>query len=677
MRAPLERSLTQLAGVPVALGRADARFLLKLFWRPRLEVAALTVGAAPGPAAPYLLSAENLRLSWLWSDAWPWWLGRAGLRLQSLDASRLDLYLLRGADGLATWQVGGIGRPLGSRDAAAAARHDPVPLINTLTVGAGRIVLDDQPLATRIVATVEGSEGAPNGSATTASGWRAQVDGQWKSLPLVLDIVTAGALPLLEGQTDPHAAAASVALRVKGRVNATQLLFDGHAGALLDARRLSGELKLAGPSLATVGVPLGLTLPHTPPFELEGHLAHDGTVWQLLARRASVGKSRLGGDFKFDTHPVPPELSGRLTGTRLALADLGPAIGAPIRGSAAADPAPRSDRVLPQRRFDLASLRAMNADLALAIDELDFGTDALAPLRGLSGRLVLVGGRLELQQLKAVVAGGSLSGTSAYDASVLPARWTARMRFAGVDVAGWLRRSQTPQAAAAPPAAPTQAAKLAQERKRARKGGDQVARNYITGVFEADFDVRGSGPSTSEILSTLDGKAEMTLREGTLSHLITEAAGLDLAQGLGVFLRGDRPLPLRCARVRATAHNGLVRTTSGVIDNADSTLRLAGELNLKDESLALVVRALPKDFSPLTLRTPLTVHGTLARPVIGVDGGKLAAKLGAAAVLGAALGPFGALIALVDFGSREEGDPCASAPQAKPAGDAASAPAAR
>jgi hypothetical protein len=137
--------------------------------------------------------------------------------------------------------------------------------------------------------------------------------------------------------------------------------------------------------------------------------------------------------------------------------------------------------------------------------------------------------------------------------------------------------------------------------------------------------------------------------------------GLDVAQGLGLIIRGDRPLPLRCARIQATARNGILRTDRGVIDNSDSTVRLAGELNLKDESLAFVATSRPKDFSPLSLRTPITVRGTLAQPRIGVEGGKLAGKVGVAAALGAALGPLAALIPLVDLGHKEAGNPCAAA----------------
>ena len=75
--------------------------------------------------------------------------------------------------------------------------------------------------------------------------------------------------------------------------------------------------------------------------------------------------------------------------------------------------------------------------------------------------------------------------------------------------------------------------------------------------------------------------------------------------------------------------------------------------------IAPVASAKPKDFSPLSLRTPITIRGTLAQPRIGVEGGKLAGKVALAAALGAAAGPFAALLPLLDIGKKDESDPCA------------------
>ena len=53
----------------------------------------------------------------------------------------------------------------------------------------------------------------------------------------------------------------------------------------------------------------------------------------------------------------------------------------------------------------------------------------------------------------------------------------------------------------------------------------------------------------------------------------------------------------------------------------------AGQLNLRDETLDLRATVRPRDFSPLSLRAPITVTGTLGQPKLGVDGQKLAGKV--------------------------------------------------
>ena len=132
-------------------------------------------------------------------------------------------------------------------------------------------------------------------------------------------------------------------------------------------------------------------------------------------------------------------------------------------------------------------------------------------------------------------------------------------------------------------------------------------RAYLTGELSGTIRVAGTGRSTAEILGSLDGQARFALGQGTLSHLVTELAGLDLAQALGVWVRGDQPLPLRCARVQLVSQRGVVRLRQALVDSRDSTLFIAGQINLKDESLALRVIVKPKDFSLLSLRTPLSL----------------------------------------------------------------------
>jgi uncharacterized protein involved in outer membrane biogenesis len=373
-----------------------------------------------------------------------------------------------------------------------------------------------------------------------------------------------------------------VPLRVQGSVATSRMRFEGRAGALLGTPRWDGELRGTAPSLAEVGRVLGVTLPHTPPVDLQGHIAQTRGVWHLRVDKASVGRSVLRGALRFEQRTQPPRLSGELSGPRLLLADLAPAIGA--RGGSSADATP-AGRVLPRRRFDLPSLQRMDADVQMRLDTLDLGSAALAPLRDLSTRMRLQGGVLRLEQLQARVAGGQFQGSTQLEATPRGARWQAQLRVSGIDTAGWLRGWRADTAGNSGPGAPASQA-------------------YLSGELWGNLDVKGTGRSTAEILGALDGRAQFQIRDGTLSHLATEVMGLDVAQALGVAIRGDRPLALRCARLNLVATDGVLQPRPAVVDNVDSTIWLTGRVSLRDETLDLRAITRPKDWSPLSLRPP-------------------------------------------------------------------------
>ena len=264
-----------------------------------------------------------------------------------------------------------------------------------------------------------------------------------------------------------------------------------------------------------------------------------------------IGKSQLAGNFRFDTRDTLGRLSGQLRGRLLQLSDLGPAVGTAGEGGSTGVLKPAAGaRLLPTREFDLPSLREMNADIAVDIDTLDLGSKDIAPMRQLRAQLTLQGGRLKLENLHADVAGGHMKGTTVLDGSTDVAHWQADLRLDGIDVARWLRSLH--------------------------EGDDASAPAYLTGELIARLKATGSGRSTAQILASLDGQALLRLRNGTLSHLAVEAAGLDLAQALGVMVRGDRPLPMNCAVIAMELSDGVMTARRAVIDTSDSTLLMNG-----------------------------------------------------------------------------------------------------
>ncbi|MGQ3095957.1 MAG: AsmA family protein, partial [Roseateles sp.] len=564
----------------------DAR--LHLLWNPRLEAARLNV---VGKGGEPLAQAQAVRLNWQWRDIWAWRRG-GPLRLRLVEADTLSLNWQRDANGRTAWPV----QPSGARDEPAK-----LPQVDHLVIRRGQAKLDDAPLHLQADARF----------ATAADGrWTAQMQGQLRDQQLALKAEAGAGLALL---APPEAGLPPVRLRAELTQRDGRIAFDGTAASLLDARALDGQLQVRGRSLADIGRPFGITLPNTPSVDLSGRLRHATGVWQLGGAKARIGQSHLGGDFSFDTRPARSQLSGLLRGGPLRLADLGPAVGT--------DRAPsRPGRVLPDRPLDLPSLKAMDARVAVALSQLDLGTANLAPLAPVNASLVLENGLLRLDNFNAGIAGGEASGWARLDTGQNPPLWQIGLDVRGMAIERWLK-FETKSMGADP----------------------------VTGRLRADIDVQGRGRSTAELLATMDGPVSLQIDRGSISHLLTEASGLDVAQGLMVWLRGDKKLELNCARLDGRFKAGVLRPRSAVVDNRDTRIDIDGSISMVNETLDLRVVAKPKDLTLFSLRSPVRVQGTLADPRVALEGKALGGKAIAAIALGA-LAPPAALLAFIDPG---------------------------
>lgn len=574
----------------------DAR--MRLLIRPGVHAARLSVKAASEPEP--LAAATGVDLRWRWADLWRWRQGEP-LRLRALEVQELRVRWLRDADGYGPWA----GAPPDAAAPQSRTRIEP-PRIDTLRVAAGRLSVDDAPLDLRADARFH----------TVPSGrWEAAIDGDWRGQALQMQASAEATLPLLADEEGPP-----VQLQATLRQGATSIAFEGTAASLLDARRLQGQIKVSGASLADVGRPLGVSLPRTKAFTLQGKLQHAAGVWDLNALQARVGASSLGGDFRYRRGPPRARLTGQLLGGPLLLADLGPAIGT--------DRSPqRAGRVLPDQPINVPALGAMDADVDVALSRLESGSSAVAPLHDVRARLLLESGVLHLANLRASIVGGEIQGDTKLDARAEPPRWDAKFALQRIPVDRWLPVL-----------------------RRTSSGTDAPA-SVLTGQLEAQVALTGQGRHVAELLGHANGTVNVVLRQGELSHLVTELLGIDVAQGLGVWLRGDDNLPLQCAVLQGDVKDGLVQPRVAVIDNRDSRIELSGQISLATETFDLRAVARPRDFSPLTLRAPLRIEGSFADPRVALEGRALGGRALAALALGS-LAPPAALLAFVDPGER-------------------------
>ena len=85
--------------------------------------------------------------------------------------------------------------------------------------------------------------------------------------------------------------------------------------------------------------------------------------------------------------------------------------------------------------------------------------------------------------------------------------------------------------------------------------------------------------------------------------------------------------------------------------------RLDGNVNMGNETLNLLLTAKPKNFSPLTVRSPVKVSGTFLNPIVSVAKTPIAAR-----VIGSVLAfinPLAAVIPFLDPGAKTEANDAA------------------
>ena len=640
---PAQRWLSSALERRVVFGDdADSGVRIGLLGSVRVEAGRLEIGAPEWSKSPHMVLARKARLQLGYGDLLKAYRGGV-LRVRELHADSLDARLERETDGRASWQFG---KPKPEEEGRAVR----VPSFGELRVVDGSLLFRDAVLAADLDAkfslTERGTGGPLGGDSSAASappvgssslpvaaapapyGLQFSAKGTYRQLPLRVELTTSSLTALAANDGEEVA----LPVRLDANIGRTTLTFRGSAADPVHLTRLTGGFSIDGPSLAAVGDPLGLTLPTTGPFKTDGYLAKDGDLWKAVFNRATIGESRLAGAFTFDRGRTVPLLSGRLTGSRLLLKDLGPAVGAVPRAAAAAAAAERAEaaaslakggRVLPDRRFDLPSLRAMEANVLVDVAHVDLGTPLLEPLQPLRTHLQLIGGVLTLSNLEARTAQGRLAGTLSLDGRNPQAVWKADLDLSGVRLEHWLHQP--------------------------RQNGPP----YVTGQLDGQVRVTGTGRSTAEMLSSLDGGIRFHVRNGSLSHLALELAGIDIAQALGMIVKGDDALPIQCNVADLVVAKGVASPRVFVIDTRDSTVWVDGSVSLKTEALDLRAVVSPKDFSPLTVRTPIHVGGTFSAPAVSVEAGNLGAKLGAAALL-ALISPLAAVIPFVDPGAREE-----------------------
>ena len=490
--------------------------------------------------------------------------------LPTVTISQPKVILEKNPKGSANWEF-----------RAAPAVTEPVvpeqrtefPVIEKLIIKDGTFLFDDQETNNQLELKLTQAEAA----GFLDEPVKLKAEGTYQKLPLILSL-DGGSYQNLRNSKEPYPLQINLGMgKVKAKID----------GNLTDPLAMKGEdvtLDIQGDDMANLFPLTRLVFPSTPPYRLKGHLKHEGEVWSFSNFSGRVGGSDLSGTIRVDTQPKRPAMKADLVSNLLDFKDLAGFIGG-TPGTAPDETASEeqqkraavekeSDRIFPDQPYDLERLRAMDADVRLRAKRI---LAPNLPIDNLNAMLTLNDGVLKFEPAAFGVANGRMEIYSTFDGSKRPSKVKIDARLRQLDLKRFLGNSSFAQKTIGPI-------------------GGRIA-------------LSGNGESFRELMATASGNTFLVMSGGEISELLVELAGLDVAHALGVVVRGDKPIPIRCALLDLQGENGQMDVQTLVFDTANSVVSGEGKIDLRDEKVNIVVLPVPKDFSPLSLRSYIRATG--------------------------------------------------------------------
>ncbi|MDR6673909.1 AsmA family protein [Xanthomonas sp. 1678] len=554
---------------------------------------------------PQMASAQRAEI-----DLAIWPLLRGKVRIPEIRLTQPNLLLETGPDGRpGNWSFG-------SNDGGSQV------VLGRLLVQQGRLKFQDVPGRTDIDVSVD-SLTSQRSRGDAAPPIAVAGDGRWRGNPFTLKGSTASPLELSESDHP-------FKVDLRGNAGSTRAHMRGTLTNPFQLRVFDLQLNLAGADMAHLYPLLGIAMPSTPPYQLDGRLKRNGEIWHYDDFNGRAGDSDLAGSVQIDTAGERPFLRADLRSRRLDFDDLAGFVGAPPRTGAgetanaqqkaqAAELAAEA-KVLPSTPYNLGKLRAMDADVRWKAQRINAQK---LPLDDMDAHLKLNDGVLLLQPLDFGVAGGNIRSDIRMDARKPTIATRAQISVRGMQLGKLFPDGQ-----------------LAKE---------------ASGAIGGEIALAGTGNSIAQMLGSADGTVAVGMGKGHISNLIMELAGLDIAESLKFLVTKDREIPVRCAFGDFAVRDGVMDSRALAFDSTDTLIVGSGTVDLGEEKLDLLLKARPKDRSILSLRSPLRVGGSFKDPTFRPDFKALGMRGAIALALGS-IAPPAALLATLETGPGKDSD---------------------
>jgi uncharacterized protein involved in outer membrane biogenesis len=629
LRPTLARAITAHTGRPAHI---DGDLKVHVWsWNPSVEVNGLRLMNPSWVDRELMFGAKRITVVLSLGR-----LLRGQIVLPRVDLLEPSINLERDSKGRASWE-------LGTKEGTPNHNTQPakLPTVRSLTIEEGKLHVVDRirklSFSGSLVAAQK--EGTQNDSA-----FKIRASGSLNAKPFKLD---ANGGPLLD--IEPHEP-----YSFSAHVTAADINLETHVTALkpFDLGALDVQFVVSGDDLADVYYLTGLALPNTPKYRLAATVHRDGTQFTIDDLKGRLGTSDLSGEMQVQTAGERPKLTAKLSSATLNMADFAKVLGqrAPkpnslsaTRGSTkstAGSEAGKADqataageatatgeataqaRLLPDADLQVSRVRGMDADVTYKAASV---LVPKVPMKVMSLHLVLDDGLLRIDPLSFVLDQGKFRGTVQIDARDAVPVSDIDMRIDGIDLGQF--KSAT------------------------------MKKAPLEGTMLGRLKFHGSGSSVHKFASSSDGAVSVVIPHGRISDVIAELTGINVVRGLGLLLaKGQAETDIRCGIIDFKDQQGKLKTTTVYVDTTNVLVTGRGDIDLTSENLNLALQGDPKKMRMLRLRSPITLHGTLLHPAVGVKVDKLAEQAGAATALGILLTPVAAALAFIDPGLAKDKD---------------------
>jgi uncharacterized protein involved in outer membrane biogenesis len=628
LRPALAKEITAKTGRQTTIA-GDLRVHL-WSWNPSIEVNEISLKNPSWADRPIMFGARRIGISVSLAR-----LLRGQLVIPEIDLVEPTINLEREADGKASWELGDkVGAP------KPASQPAKLPTIRRLIVERGKLhVVDQIRKLTFSGSLVAADQAGRNDSAA----FQIRCTGTLNGKPFGLE---ANGGPLIDLEPDkPYS--------VSTRLTAADITLDSHIkfSKPFDFGSLEVKFVVSGNDLADVFYLTGLALPNTPKYRLAATVQVDGSLMEISDLQGHLGSSDISGQGHVDTAGKIPSLTATLFSKQLNIADLAPTLGEqapqadslaakapkaphPARSQGTPSPSAQSQSapvgappgkgglLLPDADLQVDRVRGMNADITYRAAAV---TAPKVPMKSVGFHLVLENGLLTMDPLSFGLDVGQFSGSVQIDARKDVPVTTIDMRIEKIDLGQFKSATMT-----SPP---------------------------LQGVLQGRFQFHGAGSSLHKFASASNGTVSVVIPHGQIREAFAQLTGINVLKGLGLLLaKQDGEADIRCGIVDFKDHDGSLNTTTVYVDTSNVLITGRGHINLRDESIDLALQGDPKNVTFVRLRSPISIHGTLENPGVGLKAGKLAEQVGEAVALGAVLTPAAAALAFVDPGLAKDKD---------------------